>query len=166
MTHLIMSNYYVYLISSLPMLHPGAKPPFTSEKFLNMCEELVPDEDLEAVRGAGQWPKWLEFDTGLRNELVKIRAAKKHLDPAKYLRGTAFAASEAVHAAAIASRNPSALDAERALDAARWHFLDELSMGHYFDLNFLIIYALKLGILERWARVDSADPAKEVRQLC
>jgi len=41
-----------------------------------------------------------------------------------------------------------------------------LSMGHYFDLNFLIIYALKLGILERWARVDSADPAKEVRQLC
>ena len=43
------------------------------------------------------------------------------------------------------------------LDQARWAKLDELSFGHYFDLEALIIYAYKLRLLERWEKIRTAD---------
>lgn len=148
------------------MLHFGAKPPFTSEKFINMCKDFIPSEDLEMARNTEGWPKWQEFDTQLRNELVKIRAAKKRVDPVTYLRHGGSVELSVMHIALAATRNPSIIEAERVLDQERWHFLDELSIGHYFDIDFLIIYAIKLKILERWAKINSSDPAQEVRQLC
>lgn len=182
-----MPQFYVYLISSLPMLHFGAKPPLSTEKFLDMCKGFVPDEDLAVIASVGAIPtyevelakpdfnlvgwngilkKWLAFDTALRNELVKIRAAKKHIDPALYMRQDGYAEPSVTHLALAATRDPSIIEAEKILDQERWHFLDEFSVGHYFDLDLLIIYILKLQILERWAKVNSADPVKEVRQLC
>jgi hypothetical protein len=53
--------------------------------------------------------------------------------------------------------NASPLDAEKALDETRWKALDELATGHYFDLDFLISYALKLRILERWEKIQGAE---------
>jgi len=187
-----MPQFYVYLISSLPMLHFGAKPPFTSEKFLNMCGDFIPDEDLytvgtlcggsyavgtpcgDSILFSTESPQsvpstlinWQQFDIALRNELVKIRAAKKHVDPLLYMRPDGHAELSVTHIALAAARSLSIIEAEKILDQERWHFLDELSVGHYFDLDFLIIYTLKLQILERWAKVNSADPVKEVRQLC
>jgi hypothetical protein len=35
--------------------------------------------------------------------------------------------------------------------------LEELATGHYFDLVFLITYAYKLMILQRWENIRSAD---------
>jgi hypothetical protein len=49
------------------------------------------------------------------------------------------------------------LEAEKALDLERWQLLEELACGHYFDLDALLIYALKLLILERWAKINLAD---------
>jgi len=43
------------------------------------------------------------------------------------------------------------------LDEIRWKALDELATGHYFDLEFLVTYTLKLRILERWEKIHSAD---------
>ena len=56
-----------------------------------------------------------------------------------------------------AERNPAAQEAELILDRARWDFLEELSFGHYFDLDVLVIYACKLKILWRWEEVRRAD---------
>ncbi len=169
-----MSHQHIYLICSLPMLHFGAKAPFSFGRFLAMCEGLVSEEDLkvfeslnrgplpagERARGVNIQPalqKWQAFDTTLRNELAKIRASRRHIDPAKYLRNDGFAEPSIVNIAASAHRNPSPLAAEKMLDEARWRFLDELSAGHYFDIDILIIYALKLLILERWERINTAD---------
>jgi hypothetical protein len=38
--------------------------------------------------------------------------------------------------------------------------LEELSVGHYFDIELLMIYARKLSILEKWERVKAADAGK------
>jgi len=51
-------------------------------------------------------------------------------------------------------------EAEKSLDEARWKFLDELSFGHYFDLDILIVYVLKLLLLERWGKINTADKTK------
>jgi hypothetical protein len=56
-----------------------------------------------------------------------------------------------------AYRNQNILEAEKSLDLERWRFLDEVSAGHYFDIDSLIVYALKLKILIRWDKVYNTN---------
>jgi hypothetical protein len=165
-----VANYHIYLISSLPALNFGAKPPFSFDHYLKACEGLISDEDMSLVRSAESFgfnytavenatlKKLAAFETMLRNELVKIRSSRKKIDPAKYLREDGFPESVyAAHMAINAYRKPSLLEAEKALDLDRWAHLEELAVGHYFDIDILIIYARKLLILERWDKISTAQ---------
>jgi hypothetical protein len=93
----------------------------------------------------------------LRDELVKLRAARLHADPGQYLRRGTFAEPPIAHLAVSAQRNPSLIESEKMLDQGRFKALEELGVGHYFDGDALILYALKLLILERWERIRRAD---------
>ena len=165
-----MADFYPYLIASLPMLHFGMKPPFSFERFLEVCYPLIPKKDFQLIRTLPQpehyfekgkrhriIQKWIEFEVALRNELVKIRATKKHIDPAMYLRPDGYSGSSLAPAITAANLHTSFLDAEKILDETRWKALEELATGHYFDLDFLITYAYKLLILQRWENIRSAD---------
>ena len=157
------------------MLHFGIKPPFSFEKFMEICKDKIPETDVNFIKliaegyaYEGLQPtlkKWRVFDTALRNELVKIRASRKQIDPLKYIRGDEYAWPYITHIAMNAYRNPAILEAEKTLDQERWHMLDELATGHYFDLDFLITYALKLLILERWERISRADKSKLLEEV-
>ncbi len=170
-----MPSFYVYLISSLPTLHFEGKPPFSFETFLSKCSEFIPQKDLEVLKslrseGLSQPKsqtirKLSGFETLLRNELVNLRAVRKKITPEKYIRPNGYAGISIYHIAVAAQRNPSPLEAEKALDQARWNFLDELSFGHYFDPDFLIIYALKLLILERWEKINHANKQELLENL-
>ena len=59
-----------------------------------------------------------------------------------------------------AYRTPSVIEAERAIDQERWRALDDIALGHYFDIDALIVYAYKLKILERWETIRVADKKK------
>jgi len=96
----------------------------------------------------------------LRNELVKARALRKKVDPARFLRHDTHFDMNITHIAQAALRQASILEAERYLDLERWKALDEISRGHYFDLDFLLVYGLKLAILERWVKIEAADKAE------
>lgn len=172
-----MANFYEYLISSLPMLHLTMKLPFTFENFLERCKNFISEEDFKQVEVVSlEWQepgsqhatvrKWLEFDTGLRNEIARIRASRRHIDPARYLRIDAgFYGPGLAHLVLSSQRNPSLIEAQRILDEARWLFLEELSNGHYFDLEFLLAYAIKLRLLERWEKINNADKKKITSEL-
>jgi hypothetical protein len=99
-------------------------------------------------------------EQALRNELVRIRCARKKIDPQHHLRGDAYAEPSIARTAHQAARQASPLEAERILDLARWQYLEELSLGHYFDRDFLFIYGLKLKLLERWERVGREGGAR------
>lgn len=168
-----MPVYYTYLIASLPMPHFGAKPPLSFEKFLTMCKGLIRDDEFELLESFAKGEdrpyqanaaltlkRWKEFDTALRNELVKVRASRKHIEPSKYLRENTDSNVALMHTVTNIVRNPSLLEAEKALDLQRWRFLEELAFGHYFDMDYLILYAQKLLILERWERINTADKSR------
>jgi hypothetical protein len=171
-----MTGSYVYLISTLPTLHFGLSPAFSFEKFIAYCQRFISEAEIEILKRASisgdydietchpMLKKWQEFDTTLRNELVKIRASRKHVEPEKYLRQDRESAQFISHIAISAHRNPALLEAEKIIDQERWRYLDELCFGHYFDLDFLIIYCLKLLILERWERVNTPDKAQALEE--
>ncbi|MCX5704880.1 MAG: DUF2764 family protein [Candidatus Omnitrophica bacterium] len=157
-----MPSFYTYFISSLPMLRFGQPLPFSYAVFLGKCSELIPAEDfkiLSSPEDSTRLPLVKEikcFKEMLANELVKVRAASKKVNPEKYLRPDRYSGQSIYHIALAAHRNPSPLEAERYLDQERWNYLEEKSFGHYFDLEALIIYAHKLLILERWEKINSA----------
>lgn len=165
-----MAKFYTFLISSLPALNFGMKPPFLYERFLEICRPLISQQDFQLLdslpvtvdeyRKGLKHPmveKWLSFDTALRNELVKIIARNKKIDEYKYLRGETYIDTAISHIAMSATKNASIIEAEKMLDEARWQALDELCFGHYFDIDYLILYAYKLKILERWEKIYTED---------
>lgn len=165
-----MPAYYIYLISSLPLLNFSAKPPFSLEDFFSRCKNLIPEKEFEilcsvcqqasyflATQSRESLKQWANFEIALRNELVRARASRKKTDPLKFLRLPDSPQVELSHLAMAAYRSISILEAEKILDQARWNFLETLSFSHYFDFDQLLVYGLKLKILERWDKIQKAD---------
>jgi hypothetical protein len=131
---------------------------------------VIPEEDSALIRKIAREPgylfagpgenlveKWGRFDLMLRNELARLRASRRKKDPSLYLRSEEHADSEITHIASSAYRNTHILSAQEHLDKERWRFLEEASLGHYFDADTLCSYALKLAILIRWDKINKAD---------
>ncbi|MFH1281149.1 MAG: DUF2764 family protein [Candidatus Omnitrophota bacterium] len=165
-----MFAYYTYLISSLPALRFFNKMPFSLEELFVKCADLIPESEIKILRhicdsdasvldlGSGETlKKWITFEVALRNELVRARASRQKVDPLKFIRFPDFPDTQIRHIALAAYRSASILEGEKILDEARWNFLESLSSGHYFDFDSLLIYALKLRILERWEKIQQAD---------
>jgi hypothetical protein len=165
-----MADFYPYLVASLPMLHFGEKPPFSFERFLEECRRFIPEKDFrliaalpQSVRHSekGTSPrvirKWVEFDAALRNELVRMRAARKRMDSSPYLRPSRYIGPSILPPGIGTMGDSAILDDEKRLDETRWKALDEMATGHSFDLPYLITYAYKLLILERWEKIRNAD---------
>jgi len=167
-----MPAYYTYLISSLPTLNFSTKMPFGLEDLFIKCKDLIPETEIQLLRNIccqcqdvfclpeaaeGSLEKWVNFEVALRNELVRARAARKKIDPLKFIRLPDHPEAHISHLALAAYRSTLILEAEKILDQQRWDFLEALSFGHYFDFDYLLIYALKLKILERWEKIQKAD---------
>lgn len=154
------------------MLHFGMRPPFSFEQFLDLCRQFIPEKDFQLLRtlppperylDSGKRhdiiQKWIQFDIALRNEVVKIRAHKKQVDPALYLRPERYCCPSLGQEVTAANMGVSVLEVEKSIDERRWRMLEELATGHYFDLDSLIIYAYKLHILQRWETIRQAEGA-------
>lgn len=159
------------------MLLFGAKPPFEYAQFLSRCRELVPADDfslLQLCAQAALWEQeivqptlknWIIFERSLRNELVKLRASRKKIEPEGFLREDGRNDPVLYHVALASHRIPALIESEKMLDRERWRKLEELAFGHYFDLEALIVYALKLQILLRWERISTADRPRQLEAL-
>ncbi|MCM8783876.1 MAG: DUF2764 domain-containing protein [Candidatus Omnitrophica bacterium] len=165
-----MPRYYTYLISSLPFLKFDKEPPFSFLRFLDKCMDFISEEELVLMKTIPEkepeipqikqktLKRWFNFDFALRNELIKQRALIRNKEPYKYLRKTEENLSlYSLQIINQAVKNPSPLEAEKMLDRLRWDFLEELEARHFFDFDFLVVYGIKLSILERWDRIQKAD---------
>lgn len=154
------------------MLNFSSPVPFSPEEFLAKCNGLIPEREIELLRNAcyedtsflntapdatGILSRWSGFEVALRNELARLRARRKKIDASKFIRLPDNPEASISHVAMAAYRSTAILEAEKVLDQSRWGFLESLSLGHYFDFDFLLIYLLKLKILDRWDKVQKAD---------
>ena len=150
--------------------------PISRQAFLEMCGIELVDDDYRLIENAsirsldGVGPTcraldaWREWEGTLRNELVNVRAQTKGYEAEKYLREgpEAFGVERTAREAAGDS---SPLAAEHTMNRARWSFLDELEVGHHFDMEKLVIYFLKFQILERKASFDKEKGKEKVGDI-
>ncbi len=160
-----MSGGYYYLVASLPHLKFGTAPRLTPGEFLRRCAaqvsaadyRILAETELFQTRPArtalALLDRWHDRERTLRNALASARAKRLGVTAAGHprdFRHDPRLAEIARHLLALDS--PLAADEE--LDRLRWRFLEELAFGHYFDVEILVVYLLKLRILERRTRFD------------
>jgi hypothetical protein len=168
-----VSQYY-YFVASLPGLSYETERAQTPESFLEDARAHLSRGDAEALMraridapvelesGPQSVVSWQRFERGLRNALVRIRAARKGVDATEYIRADEHGRDDSDRpgledAAREAFGEESPLSGEAALNRLRWAFLDELEVGHFFDLDRVIIHYLKLQILARKAMFTRED---------
>ncbi|MDE5955282.1 MAG: DUF2764 domain-containing protein, partial [Bacteroidales bacterium] len=54
---------------------------------------------------------------------------------------------------------------EKAIDDLYWEKLDELSLMHYFDMNVIMAFILKLHIIDRWHILDENTGREMFKKL-
>lgn len=170
-----MSKEYYYLISSLPQLKIGEKAPFSSEQFLGQCQGYLTEEELSHLSEISEIPSlkpcnmaeksWVAWETYLRNILLEHRAIAKKVDSENWLKETidVFPGDRKQIEELLSNANPAIR--EKGLDSLRWKQLDNCGVRHPFDLSALIIYRIKLLIVEKWEKCNQKNGLKYLDQL-
>ena len=171
-----MKEQYYYVISSLPSLSLKEELPIRKNNFLSVCKENLKTTDFEMLRSIDLFEAdqdkapldivrhFFSWEREVRNALVKLRAERLGLDSVDFIRGgmsdhlTGHIAEEAFNA-------DSPLMAENILNKARWKYLDELEFGHYFDIEILVIFFIKLQILERVSLFDAVQGQEKLNAV-
>ncbi len=169
-----MSQYY-FTVASLPNLDFESETSFRFNDFLEVCRSTLDKEDFKIVESASldmfesrmensTLNRWIVFEQSLRNELVKLRSPELGIDPEKYLRHFVDDTTTPLIARnAVKQEDP--FKAEAFIDRARWSFLEEMEVGHFFDLEKLIVYSLKLQILERRAHFKEEQGKENFQEI-
>lgn len=160
-----MAGSYYYLGASLPMLNFQGKLPMSVQGFLADCERLMSRDDYETVSGllnntGGNTTNPViamveEFERGLSNHIAVYRAQKFNKDAQSFIRGQYNeqpALTELVKQAANAG---DPLEGDKLISKARWQFYDELMASQFYNLAFVLLYGLKLKIVERYHNIAS-----------
>lgn len=158
-------NHY-YLVASLPELTLDTDPPFSTDEFLFSTTGVLSEgerDTLAAVLGgesvtdsrfAGRWG---DISTQLRNSLVKARAQRYNTDARPYMRSGGAYSMYIDKIVQDAMSHDSPIDRERALDRGRMELADELAAGLPFSFEVVLAFAVKLKIVERWARMSREE---------
>lgn len=160
-----MDRYY-YLISQLPVLVFDKPSYLTITHFLEEAYKWLNTRDYHTLiqaklentesikRGSRLLKEYRRFEYDFRMELSLLRKALKSGQDFK---------PEKFPISLVKEGNP--LEVEKKLLAWRWAYLNEHEKNHHFDLGFLIVYYLKLQILEHLSRFNKEKGLEIFHQL-
>lgn len=152
------------------------KLPLTTQEFLTECQRLLTAVEFHLVKQAlndqqdfGDHPMvraWKEFTQNLRNEMVLFRAIEQNKDPLLFLRGQRQEQDLAMTTVLVAAAKASdPLAAEKIIDSYIWEKLESLGAQHYFDIDQVIVYGLKLKMIERHSVISSQQGLDKFAEL-
>ncbi|MCI0495108.1 DUF2764 family protein [candidate division KSB1 bacterium] len=160
-----MDKYY-YLIAELPTLFFGKEPGISVEKFLEEAQNWLDTRDYKILKQvdindvttgakiAAVYDQFNAYESGIRADIGLWREARKReqeYKPANF------------PVAMLKEGNP--LEIELRLMEMRWQFIDDIERAHHFDLGFLILYYLKLQILQRYFTFNKEQGLKKLQKL-
>jgi len=172
-----MASDLFYFISSLPFLHFGEKAPMTYGTFLSRSMDILSEQEVAVLDSLQLCPppqavyaypvieQWYSGETYLRNLVAAHRARSRKLDVDHWQRESSEYSAWLVRRIEEIMILPNAWEKEQALDLIRWQRLDELGIGHTFDFPALIVYALRLLILDKRQRRDSEAGSRFAAEL-
>ena len=172
----LMQEQYYYVITSLPYLSLGEEPYIRKDDFLADCKSYLKRTDFNMLESVslfdaeendvhpGVIRRFFRWERGIRNVLVRLRAKSLGLEPDEFIRDEIVEHSQTLLAEDAFNAN-SPLMAEEILNKARWRYLDELEFGHYFDIERLVIFFIKLQILERISSFDDEDGMERLNAI-
>ena len=165
-------SYYYYFVATLPALQFSQVPTMSYGEFTERAARYLSSGDTCALEQAclqvpadGKTPsattvvpllaQYYRWERTLRNELVRLRSQRLHKSADLYLKpGDVEWDALRIAQAAFASDNP--LEGELLIERDRWALIDRLATNHFFDMDYLAAYALKLQSLARRHRFEPA----------
>lgn len=91
--------------------------------------------------------RWATADRSIRNVAAGAQYAVGSMDEDYKEQSWWAAMSEVLSTVDFVER-------EHKMDALRWDLAEELSAGHYFDIDAVLAYVVCLNILQRWAYLN------------
>ena len=162
-----MASKYYYLVASLPYLYFDEQGGMTKDLFLEECRRWLEEGDLNALLSAdiampylsgGERKvirEWKLFDMALREVVAAMRT-----------KDTRLGAQEKTAALKEKLEGKDPLESEKIIEKIRWDFLEGEEYKYTFDINWLILYWLKVQILERLSRFDHEQGIDIFNKLC
>ena len=162
-----MINEYYYLVASLPYLEFAKALPIARDEFLSQSSKWLSPSDFLMLSNIdindfkirtgdpGLLKEWKLFDLTLREGLAEVRRVKKSSLHTKIPDSVKNIFEES---------NPLLM--ERQIQKTRWDFLEEKEFGYHFDINVLIVYHLKLQVLERLTAFNKEKGETMFSRLC
>ena len=125
---------------------------------------------------------WYKFEQNLGNILTAINCRKADIEIENQLIGSGdlndkllkssardfgIDNDDLINADAVfkALEFEDLMEQEKRLDTIRWEFLDESSFFHYFSLEKIFVFLIKLSIVERWMSLDKSKGLELFKEL-
>jgi len=161
-----MGQHYIYVNATLPVLYFESQPPFTVEEFLIKIESLLTKEDYALLMKIINDDREVDtsnevvkniilFSRGFQNDLTYFRAERAKKDPADFLRGGRTGNQRYQEVIVQAAKNANLLEAEKMIDQFKWEVWDNLVANSFFEIENIVIYALKLAVLDKYRDIRS-----------
>ena len=157
-----MDKYY-YFVAQLPFLIFGENDYIDRERFLDEARKWLSEKDFSIIfqvslddfyprdNDRDVLSKYKKFERALREEIVLFRKNESQVGTSSFK---------------LNLNQGTPLEVEKRLLRLRWKFLESLEPGHSFDLEILIIYFLKIQVLERLFTFDKEKGTVVFDKLC
>lgn len=132
-------------------------------------------------RGNSFLKGWFALEQDIASILAALTAQKYGLDASTYLPGdkplydllrhgewreiSFMEDAEMVSKIRSISEETHLAIREKKLDAFKWELLSEVTFSDIFSINAMMVYLLKLQILERWERLDKVQGEQKFRSI-
>ena len=184
-----MHNYH-YIVASLPELTSGWKfQERSAEQIIGEIRELCGKDDLALLdilqesfvpenltqefyqkalaSGNSFIREYFTFDLKVRNAKVRYLNREVSRPADKDVISIPLQEENSEEDAGIeaAFKGTDLLARERAVDDLYWEKADALSLMHWFDMNVIMAFVLKLHIIDRWNLLDEQTGREMFRKL-
>ena len=154
-------NRFIMAFKNKEPLYPDLSP---ENELTTLFYQYVLQEKNDFLR------EWFRFELNTRNIMTALIARKHNINYEDQIIGTDEVSEtirrshardfglggelDYLEALIEMTRLDDIQEREKAMDALRWDYLDDVTFFEYFTIEKILSYTIKLGLVERWLAID------------